>query len=142
MKKFWKEFFQRGMVAAWGGPIILAIVYWILGLTEVVATLDVNQVVLGVVTSTIMAFVAAGITAVYQVEKLPLMHAIVLHGLVLYIDYLGLYLLNGWLANGIVPFLVFTAIFVVGYAIVWLIVAFVIKRNADQLNQKINTAKN
>ena len=137
MKKFWKEFFQRGMVAAWGGPIILAIVYWILGLTEVVATLDVNQVVLGVVTSTIMAFVAAGITAVYQVEKLPLMHAIVLHGLVLYIDYLGLYLLNGWLANGIVPFLVFTAIFVVGYAIVWMIVAFVIKRNANQLNQKL-----
>ena len=139
MKKFWKEFFQRGMVAAWGGPIILAIVYWILGLTDVVKTLDVNQVVLGVVTSTIMAFVAAGITAVYQVEKLPLMHAIVLHGLVLYIDYLGLYLLNGWLANGIVPFLVFTAIFVVGYAIVWLIVTFVIKRNANQLNQKLKS---
>lgn len=142
MKKFWKEFCLRGLTAAWGGPIILAIVYWILGLTGVVVTLDVNQVVLGVVTSSIMSFVAAGITAVYQVEKLPLMHAIVLHGGVLYLDYLGIYLLNGWLADGIVPFLVFTAIFVVGYAIVWLIVASVIKHHANKLNQKLNTANN
>ncbi|MBQ8434363.1 MAG: DUF3021 domain-containing protein [Clostridia bacterium] len=139
MKKFFKEFCLRGMTAAWGGPIILAIIYGILGLTGVVVTLDVNQVVLGVVTSTLMAFVAAGITAVYQVEKLPLMHAIVLNGVVLYIDYLGIYLLNGWLADGIGPLLIFTAIFVVGYAIVWLIVASIIKHNANKLNQKLNT---
>ena len=139
MKKFFKEFCLRGMTAAWGGPIILAIIYGILGLTGVVVTLDVNQVVLGVVTSTLMAFVAAGITAVYQVEKLPLMHAIVLHGVVLYIDYLGIYLLNGWLADGIGPLLIFTAIFVVGYAIVWLIVASIIKHNTNKLNQKLNT---
>lgn len=139
MKKFFKEFCLRGMTAAWGGPIILAIIYGILGLTGVVVTLDVNQVVLGVVTSTLMAFVAAGITAVYQVEKLPLMHAIVLNGVVLYIDYLGIYLLNGWLADGIGPLLIFTAIFVVGYAIVWLIVASIIKHNTNKLNQKLNT---
>lgn len=138
MKKFFKEFFLRGMMVAWGGPIILAIIYWILGLTGVVSTLDVNQVVLGAVTSTLMAFVAGGITAVYQVERLPLMYAIVLHGVVLYIDYLGIYLLNGWLANGPVPFLVFTAIFVVGYAIVWIIVASIIKYNTHKLNQKIS----
>ena len=142
MKQFWKNFFMRGLVAAWGGPIILAIVYFILGLTGVVTTLDVYQVALGVVSSAVMAFVAAGITAVYQVERLPLMHAIVLHGGVLYLDYLGIYLLNGWLTNGIVPFLVFTAIFVVGFAIIWLIIACIIKRNTNQLNKKINTANN
>lgn len=138
MKQFWKNFFMRGLVAAWGGPIILAIVYFILGLTGVVTTLDVYQVVLGVVSSAVMAFIAAGITSVYQVEKLPLMHAIVLHGVVLYIDYLAIYLLNGWLADGIVPLLVFTAIFVVGYAIVWLIVSSIIKHHANKLNQKFS----
>ncbi len=138
MKKFWKDFCLRGMMAAWGGPVILAIVYGILGLCGVVATLEVNQVVLGVVTSSIMAFVAAGITAVYQIEKLPLMHAIVLHGVVLYIDYLGIYLFNGWLADGIVPLVVFTAIFVVGYVVVWLVVASIIKRSTNKLNQKFN----
>ena len=138
MKKFWKDFCLRGMMAAWGGPVILAIVYGILGLCGVVVTLSVNQVVLGVVTSSIMAFVAAGITAVYQIEKLPLMHAIVLHGVVLYIDYLGIYLFNGWLADGIVPLVVFTAIFVVGYVVVWLVVASIIKRSTNKLNQKFN----
>lgn len=142
MKQFWKNFFMRGLVAAWGGPIVLAIIYLCLGLSKTVEQLDVYQVVLGIASSTVMAFVAAGITAVYQVERLPLMFAIVLHGVVLYIDYLGIYLLNGWLANGIVPFLVFTAIFVVGFAIIWLIVGCIIKRNTNQLNKKINTANN
>jgi len=138
MKKFFKEFCLRGMTAAWGGPLILAIVYLILGWTGVAVTLDIFQVALGVITSMAMAFIAAGITAVYQVEKLPLMHAIVLHGVALYIDYLGIYLLNGWLADGFGPFAIFTAIFVVGYVVVWLIVASIIKHNTRKLNQKLN----
>ena len=38
MKKFWKEFLLRGMLCAGFGPVILAIIYGILGGTgEVVA---------------------------------------------------------------------------------------------------------
>ena len=33
MKKFWKEFLLRGLVAAAGGPVVLAIIYGILGAT-------------------------------------------------------------------------------------------------------------
>ena len=139
MKKFWESFFMRGVVAGGGGPIVLAIIYLCLGLSGVVQTLDVFQVVLGIVSSFVMAFVAAGISAVYQIEKLPLVWATLIQGGVLYIDYLGIYLLNGWLADGIVPFLVFTAIFVVGFAIIWLVVYLSIKYNANKLNQKLNT---
>lgn len=139
MKKFWKQFFMRGIVAGGGGPVVLAIVYLCLGLSGVVQTLDVFQVVLGILSSFLIAFVAAGITAVYQIEKLPLVWATLIQCAVLYIDYLGIYLLNGWLADGIVPFLVFTAIFVVGFAIIWLVVYLSIKYNANKLNQKLNT---
>lgn len=139
MKKFWKQFFMRGIVAGGGGPVVLAIVYLCLGLSGVVQTLDVFQVVLGVLSSFLIAFVAAGITAVYQIEKLPLVWATLIQCAVLYIDYLCIYLLNGWLADGIVPFLVFTAIFVVGFAIIWLVVYLSIKYNANKLNQKLNT---
>ena len=139
MKKFWKQFFMRGIVAGGGGPVVLAIIFLCLGLSGVVQTLDVFQVVLGIVSSFVMAFVAAGISAVYQIEKLPLVWATLIQGGVLYIDYLGIYLLNGWIADGIVPFLVFTAIFVIGFAIIWLVVYLSIKYNANKLNQKLNT---
>ena len=138
MKKFLKEFFKRGLLACGGGPIILAIVYFCLGKSGVVLQLDVDQVVLGIVSSAVMAFVAAGISAIYQVERLPLMFATIIQAVVLYIDYLGIYLLNGWLANGIVPLLVFTAIFVVGFAAIWISVVLITKHHAKKLNQKLS----
>ena len=139
MKKFWESFFMRGVVAGWGGPIVLAIIYLCLGLSGVVQTLDVFQVVLGIVSSFVMAFVAAGISAVYQIEKLPLVWATLIQGGVLYIDYLGVYLLNGWLAEGIVPILIFTAIFIVGFVAIWLIVYFATKCATNKLNKRLHT---
>ena len=45
---------------------------------------------------------------IYQIERLPLMMAILIHGGVLYLCYLGTYLLNGWLERDITPILVFS----------------------------------
>ena len=39
MNKFWKEFFFRGLICAGGGPLVLAIIYGILGATGTVETL-------------------------------------------------------------------------------------------------------
>ena len=72
MKEFMKSFLKRGLMFAWGGPVIVAIVWLCLNGSGVMETLTVNEAVLGVITSTILAFVAAGISAVYMVEKLPL----------------------------------------------------------------------
>ena len=52
--------------------------------------------------------------AIYQIERLPLMVAILIHGSVLYISYLVTYLLNDWLDWGVMPIVVFSAIFLVG----------------------------
>lgn len=137
MKKFWKEFLFRGLICASGGPVVLAIIYGILGATGTAETLSPTEVCMGVLTITLLAFVAAGMTAIYQLEQLPLPKMILLHGGALYIAYIFTYLINGWLNNSLVPILVFTGIFVAGYGLIWLIIYFVTKAKADALNRKL-----
>lgn len=135
MKKFVKDFFLRGLLAAAGGPLVLAIIYGILGATGAVETLSPNEICKGILTITLLAFIVAGMTAIYQMEQLPLPTMILLHGGALYIAYILTYLINGWLQNALVPILVFTGIFIVGYAVIWLIIYFVEKAKAEKLNK-------
>ena len=135
MKKFLKEFFLRGMICAGGGPIVLAIIYGILGATGTVESFTPKEVCTGIVTITLLAFIVAGMTAVYQIEQLPLPMMILLHGGALYIAYILTYLLNGWLQSSLIPILIFTGIFAAGYALIWLIIYCVEKAKADALNK-------
>lgn len=135
--KYYKDFIMRGFVAMGFGPIVLAIIYGILGVLGVLDVVFVGEMVLGILTITALAFLVGGITVVYQIEELPLSKAITAHGLILYIAYAVVYLTNNWLAEGLVPFLIFTAIFIVGYALVWLIIYFITKRGTDRLNKSI-----
>ena len=137
MKKFVLEFLRRGLIASGIGPIVLAIVYLILQQTAAVETLSVNQVSTGIFSITALAFIAGGMNAVYQIERLPLMVVILIHGGVLYVSYLGTYLLNDWLAWGVIPIVVFSAIFAVGYIVIWAIIYSIIKRNTAKLNKML-----
>ena len=137
MKQFWKDFFLRGLLAASGGPVILAIIYGILGATGEVEILSPSEVCLGILSITILAFIVAGMTAVYQLERLPLPTAILIHGAGLYAAYILTYLLNGWLAQQLIPILVFTGIFVLCYAIIWLIIYLVTKARTDKINRML-----
>ena len=135
MKKFVSVFMLRGLIAMGFGPIILAIVYLILKQVAVVDTLTVTQVGIGIFSLSALAFIAGGMNAIYQVERLPLMMAILIHGSVLYVGYLGSYLLNDWLGFGIIPIIVFTAIFVVGYILIWVIIYSIMRRKTAKLNE-------
>ena len=135
MKKFWKEFLFRGLICAAGGPVVLAIIYGIFDATGSVETVSTGEVCMGILTITLLAFIAAGMTAIYQMEQLPLPTMILLHGGALYIAYILTYLLNGWLLNQLTPILIFTGIFVTGYAAIWLIIYFVEKAKAEKLNK-------
>ena len=137
MKRFVLEFVRRGFIASGIGPIILAIVYLILKQSAAIDTLTVSQVCIGIFSLSALAFIAGGMNAVYQIERLPLMTAILIHGGVLYVGYLGTYLLNDWLDFGIIPIIVFTAIFVVGYIVIWAIIYSIIKRNTAKLNEML-----
>ena len=134
MKKNILEFFRRGFVACGFGPIVLAILYLILQHQANLETLTVNQVCLGIFSLSALAFIAGGMNVIYQIEKLPLMVALLIHGGVLYISYLGTYLLNGWLEWGATPILVFSGIFAFGYLVIWAIIYSITKRNTEKLN--------
>lgn len=130
-----KDFFRIGLMAGGGGPIILALIYLILQACGTVETLTVSQVVLAIFTSFLLAFVAGGISVVYRIEKLPLMWASLIHVSVLYLDYLVIYLVNGWLpAAWILPF---TGLFLLGYFAIWSCIYFSIRRNIRRMNQKL-----
>ena len=137
MKKFVLEFLRRGLIAAGIGPIVLAFVYLILQKASAIETLSVNQVCIGIFSITALAFIAGGMNAIYQIERLPLMVAILIHGGILYISYLVTYLLNDWLDFGALPIIVFSAVFVVGYIVIWAIIYSIIKSNAAKLNKML-----
>lgn len=134
MKKIILEFLRRGLVACGFGPIILAIVYLIFRYQAAVETLTVNQVCIGIFSLSALAFIAGGMNVIYQMERLPLMVAILIHGSVLYISYLGTYLINDWLEWGATPILVFTGIFILGYLAVWAVIYSVTKKRTERLN--------
>jgi hypothetical protein len=138
IKKNYKQFLLRGGLSIGGGPLVLAIVYAILHFSGVDVALNGLEVAIGIITISILAFIAGGITVVYQIEEIPISYAILAHGIVLYTVYAVAYLINGWLESGFVPFIVFTAIFITGYFLIWGIIYLVIRRNTKRINQKLN----
>ncbi len=134
--KWWvKEFLKRGMFFCWGGPAIVAFVWLCLGRSGAITSMSVGEAVLGVYSSTAMAFVAAGITVVYQIERLPKPMAGLIHLGVLYVDYLGVYLLNGWIEPQVVA--LFTGIFIACFAILWCAVYLAIRRSVKKMNRLV-----
>ena len=137
MKKHVLEFVRRGFVACGFGPLVLAIFYLILQHYVNLETLTVKQVCLGIFSLSALAFIAGGMNVVYQIERLPLMVAILIHGGVLYVSYLVTYLLNGWLEQGAVPILVFTGIFFLSYLAIWAIIYSITKKRTKKLNEML-----
>ena len=138
MKKFLADFFLRGLFAASFGPPVLAIVYWIIGATGAVESFSPNEVALGILTIELLAFVVGGMSTIYQQEQLPLATAILIHGGVLYVTYILIYLINGWLQRQLTPILVFSAIFVSCYGLIWLFIYLFNKRKTMKINQNLH----
>ena len=135
MRRFILEFLRRGITACGFGPIVLAMIYLILQHAANVHILSVNEVCIGIFSLFTLAFVAGGMNAIYQIERLPLMIAILIHGAVLYLSYLITYLLNDWLDFGIISLVVFTTIFVVGFIVIWAVIYSIIKKNTARINE-------
>ena len=134
MKKKILEFIRRGMMVSAFGPLLLVVLYLILHHQGIIQTLSVKEVCLGIVSLSILAFIAGGMNVIYHFERLPLMLAILIHGIVLYISYLVTYLINGWLEFGAAPIFVYSVIFIIGYLAIWAVIYSIIRRNTKKLN--------
>ena len=137
MKKFWKQFFVRGLMVASAGPLVMAVVHAILGACGVVDSITPVELAKGIVSVTLVAFLAGGVTAVYTLEQLPYSMASLIHGAVLYASYLMMYLVNGWMPRESKTLIIFTVVFVVLFAIIWIIVYQTNKRAAEKVSKKL-----
>lgn len=137
MKNYITEFIRRGFIACGFGPLVLAVIYLILKNYGDVQSLAINEVCLGIFSLSTLAFVAGGINVIYQIERIPLAISILIHGVVLYICYLITYLLNGWLQSGLIPLMVFTIVFVIGYLLIWAVIYFITKKNTVKVNEML-----
>ena len=138
MKTFMRDFFLRGLVAAGFGPPVLAVIYWILGTTGAVESLSPNEAALGILSIELLALVVGGMSAIYLQERLPLASAILIHGGVLYGAYILIYLINGWLQRQLGPILVFSAIFVGCYGLIWLFIYLFNRQRTRKINKNLH----
>ena len=135
MKQHILGFVGRGLVGCGFGPLVLVVFYLVMQHLGEVETLTVDQVCVGIVSLAGLGFMAGGMNEIYQIERLPLIPAILIHGGVLYLSYLVAYLLNGWLESGVTPILVFSGIFILGFFAIWAVIYSIIKRSTARINQ-------
>ncbi len=135
MKKYIFEFCKRGLMFAWGGPAITAIIWYCLWRSGQMESISPQEVLIGVLSTSALAFIAAGISIVHQIETLPKTMAALIQGAVLYVDYLGFYLLNGWIAWDKVG--LFTIIFAAGFVVIWASVYISTRICVEKMNKKI-----
>ena len=137
MNKNLKAYLHRGLLFGGFGPIVVAIVYAIVGVATKDNLITTTNFLLATISSYILAFLVAGSSMFYQIEHWGLTKASLLHALSLYVAYLCCYLLNSWIAFDIIDVLVFTGIFIAGYLLIWLIIYISIKHTEKKLNKKV-----
>lgn len=135
MKKFWKEFFKRGLLFAWGGPAVMCVVWSCIDRFQGVDMIETKSAVLAIISTTLIAFVAAGITAIHQMEQIPVVISAITHMIVLYVAYLAMYLINGWMPTKVIG--IFTVIFFATFLAIWAIVYVCVRKSVKKMNEQI-----
>ena len=132
-----RDFFFRGLMFGGFGPVIAGIVYLILHFTLQDLTLTGLQVFTVIVSTYLLAFVHAGASVFNQIESWPLAKSILCHFGLLYIAYVLCYVINSWIPFEPLVLGIFTAIFAVGYAVIWLAVYVSIRVTVKRLNRSL-----
>jgi len=119
------------------GPIILGIVFFVLSHTIENFTLTGGEVLTGVVSTYLLAFIQAGASVFNQIEHWPLPKALLCHFGALYLAYSLCYLINSWIPFEPLVLVIFTVLFTAGYFLVWGIVYLCVRAASRKLNEKI-----
>lgn len=137
MNKYLKVFLHRGLIFGGFGPVILGIVFGILGATLEDFSLTGGEVLLAVVSTYLLAFVHAGASVFNQIEHWPVAKSMLFHFLSLYVAYSACYIVNSWIPFEPMVILIFTAIFAATYFLIWGIVVLAVKSTEKRLNKKL-----
>lgn len=119
------------------GPIIYAIIIMILSYTLPDFSITAMEVFKAVLSTYLLAFVHAGASVFNQIESWSVLKSLLCHLSTLYVAYTICYLANAWLTYSWAVIGIYTAIFIVGYALIWTIVYCCVRVSAKRLNVKI-----
>ena len=137
MKGYVKDFLLRGLLFGGFGPLITGVVYLCLSYSLEHFSLSGGEVCLAIFSTYVLAFVHAGASVFHQIERWPLAKSLGLHFLVLYLAYSLCYLINAWIPFEPVVLLIFTAVFVGAYFLIWGIVYLCIRHTSRRFNEKL-----
>ena len=132
-----RDFFFRGLLFGGFGPVIAGIIYLILHFTLKDLALTGLQVFTTIVSTYLLSFVHAGASVFNQIESWPLAKSTLCHFGLLYIAYVLCYVINSWIPFEPMVLGIFTAIFAVGYAVIWLAVYVSIRVTVKRLNRSL-----
>lgn len=138
MNKYLKEFLVRGLVFSGLGPVILGIVYLILGATVDGFSLSGSEVFWGILSIYLLAFVQAGASVFNQIEHWPIAKSTFFHFCCLYLAYSLCYVANSWIPFDPRVLLIFTLAFIALYFLIWITVYITIKTVSKKLNGNLN----
>lgn len=129
------EFFKRGLMFGGFGSIIVGLVLFIISMTDSTFSIEGWQIFVAIISGYLIAFIQAATTVFHTIEKWSPIKSTLLQLVCLYVVYIGAYLINNWIPFDYKVILIFTAIFVAAYFIIWLIVYLSIKFTSKRLNQ-------
>ena len=119
---------------------VLCCVWLFINKGEIASQISLYKASISIISVTILAFVVAGISTIYQIESLPIVIAGLIQCLVIYLTYLVVYLLNGWINKSII--IPFTIIFVSSFIVIWICIYLVTRKKVNNINNKIFNNKN
>ena len=108
------------------GPIILGIIYAILQKTLSDFSLTGTEVLLGIVSIYLLAFIHAGASVFNGIEHWSLPKSLLCHFATLFAAYSLCYVLNSWIPFEPAVLLIFSIIFIIAYFAIWFTVYFII----------------
>ena len=137
MNKYVKEFIHRGLIFGGFGPVILGIIYFILSKTVDGFMLSGLEVMIGIISTYLLAFVHAGASIFNQIEHWGISKSLLCHLSTLYVAYSLCYVINTWIPFEPKVLLVFTIVFLTIYFVVWGIVYLSVKNISKNCNAKL-----
>ena len=138
MNKYVKEFLNRGLIFGGFGPVVVGIVFAILQYTVEGFSLGGTQVLLAIISTYLLAFVQAGVTVFNQIEHWSTVKSLLCHFGSLYAAYSVCYVANSWSPFDPMVLVIFTAIFVVMFFVIWTVVYLSVRAASRKFNKTLH----
>lgn len=138
MNKYLKSFLHRGLIFGGFGPMVVGIVYLVLSLSIDGFSLSGGQICLAIFSSYVLAFIQAGASVLNQIEDWPIAKSLAIHFSLLFVCYSLCYVINSWIPFEPMVLVIFSAVFIVTYFIIWGIVYLAVKNTAKSLNEGLS----